>query len=964
MKKIFIGKLFLLLLLIAMNQRSLTGLEIQAAAVEKPMSAHRLFGVHADYAQGPRPQSSYRLDYLQVDAELSEGVQFIENFDGSSLDKQIYSDESGRVSFAFQVEEAGFYNIRLRYFPLEGKSGSIERALLINGESPFERNQPLIFKRIWQNITNDFQQDINGNDIVPRQIEAPRWIETDLYDPNGFEQGSLSFYFKAGVNTLTLESIREPFLIDYLKIYQSRVIPSYDEYLSFHQSLANTVSPETSVTVQGQHMHEKTSPTLYPVVDRTSPLTTPQHHAQLRLNAGGGINYRIVGDWISYQFDVPESGFYHLSMIFKQTYLRGAYVTRRIKINGEVLFQELQNIPFQFSNWNQKTFGEDTPYLIYFEKGQHEIAFEVSLGDFAQPVRDIEKVIEELNTMYRQIVMITSTNPDQFRDYLLPQRIPALLPTFETQLSELNRVMDELFAVTGDVGDQTATLRQMAIQLQGFIERPQTIHQRLSEYQNNVSALGAWVLNIKEQPLLIDSITLHSPEAALPRSRANLFERIWFEIRSFIASFYVDYNALSTTRTMGDEHITVWIGSGRDQANIVRRLIDESFTPNTGISVNLQLVQENVLLPATFTSRGPDIMMGAGNSTPVNFAMRSAAYDLTQFPDHDQVMSAFKDSALLPYRFEGGLYGMPEQQIFPVLFYREDILKEIGILPEDYTDAFWENFTWDDVIDMIPELQRLNLEFFLPIDIVEQQLGGIIPPNLIYVSLLYQSGGELYAPDSTQTLLQERQAMETFRIWSEFYTNYRFTIQANFVNRFRTGEMPIGIAYYTTYNILSVFAPEIRGDWRFTLVPGTRQEDGSINRAVPSTGTATMMLNQTQNPDTAWEFMKWWGSTDIQVQFGREMEGIMGAAARYPTANVAALERLPWPSRDIAVLNRQWEEVRGIPEVPGSYITGRHLDNALRRVVNTGANPRETLYEFAELINNEIRNKRREFGLD
>ncbi len=964
MKKILIHTLFLLLLLIAVDQRALREAPIFASALEKPMSTHWLFDVHSQYHQGPFPQASYRLDDRSLDEDLSLNTDTIEGFDGAFSERSIFSDETGQATWRFTVQEAGYYNLRIRYFPIEGKSGSIERSLRINSVSPFERNQPLIFKRIWRNETNDFVRDLNGNDIVPRQVEAPRWVETDVYDPNGFDANSLFFYFEAGENTLTLESVREPMLIDFIDVYQARRIPTYQEYLTQHAQLPHTVQSDTFVTVQGQHMHEKTAPTLYPIVDRTSPKTTPQHHAHLRLNAGGGINYRIVGDWISYQFEVPESGFYQLSMVFKQTYLRGAYVTRSIKINGEIPFQELQRIEFNFSNWDRKTLGDAEPYLIYLEKGTHDLAFEVSLGAFAEPIQDIERVIENLNSIYRQIVMITSTNPDRFRDYLLPQRLPHLIPTFETQLSELNRVMDHLFEVTGDVGDQTATLRQMAIQLEGFIDRPQTIHQRLSEYQNNVSALGAWVLNIKEQPLLIDHITLHSAEAPLPRIRANVFERVWFEIRSFIASFYVDYNALSTTSNEREETITVWVGSGRDQANIIRRLIDESFTPQTGIGVNLQLVQENVLLPATFTNRGPDVMMGVGNSTPVNFAMRNASLDLTQFSDYEAVLSAFKDSAVLPYRFEGGIYGMPEQQIFPVMFYREDILKEIGILPEDYTDAFWDDFTWDDVIDLIPELQRLNLEFFLPIDIVEQQLGGIIPPNLIYVSLLYQSGGELYASDGSRTLLQERQALETFRLWSDFYTNYRFTIQANFVNRFRTGEMPIGIAYYTTYNVLSVFAPEIRGDWRFTLVPGTRQADGSINRAVPATGTASMILNQTQNKEASWEFLKWWGSTDIQVQFGREMEGIMGAAARYPTANVAALERLPWPSRDIAILNRQWEEVKGIPEVPGSYITGRHLDNALRRVVNTGANSRETLYEFAELINNEMTNKRREFGLD
>jgi len=53
----------------------------------------------------------------------------------------------------------------------------------------------------------------------------------------------------------------------------------------------------------------------------------------------------------------------------------------------------------------------------------------------------------------------------------------------------------------------------------------------------------------------------------------------------------------------------------------------------------------------------------------------------------------------------------------------------------------------------------------------------------------------------------------------------------------------------------------------------------------------------------------------------------------------------------------------GVPEVPGSYFTGRHMDNAFREVVNEGEDTRETLYKYVKVINEEIDLKRDEFGL-
>jgi len=290
-----------------------------------------------------------------------------------------------------------------------------------------------------------------------------------------------------------------------------------------------------------------------------------------------------------------------------------------------------------------------------------------------------------------------------------------------------------------------------------------------------------------------------------------------------------------------------------------------------------------------------------------------------------------------------------------MMFYRTDIFNELDLSPPN---------TWDDVIRLIPDLQKHNLEFFLPVPIT---VGAVmnLPPNPIFSTLFYQNDGEFYKDGNTESGFNEGKGPEIFEMWTRFYTDYSFPVQANFVNRFRSGQMPIGITYYNIYNVLSVFAPEIRGKWDFLPIPGTLTDDGtSIRRETVSTGTSTMIMNNAENKEAAWEYLKWWTSTDVQVRFGREMEGILGAAARYPTANVEAMSRLPWTVEEYQKLEEQWNWVKGIPEVPGGYMTGRHLDNAFRLVLNESSNPRETIYDYVQVINEEIDKKRREFGLD
>ena len=53
----------------------------------------------------------------------------------------------------------------------------------------------------------------------------------------------------------------------------------------------------------------------------------------------------------------------------------------------------------------------------------------------------------------------------------------------------------------------------------------------------------------------------------------------------------------------------------------------------------------------------------------------------------------------------------------------------------------------------------------------------------------------------------------------------------------------------------------------------------------------------------------------------------------------------------------------GIREIPGGYYTGRHLSNAVRRVVTNKEDPRETILDYSITIDSEITKKRAEFGL-
>lgn len=896
----------------------------------------------------PRPDQSIIIEaehYSSADGDVSVVTGL-----GGDPSRAVMTEETGQVTWTFDVKEDGLYHIGIRYYTVPGKSSAIERALRINGELPYQGADSLIFDRVWMNDKDVFDRDNRDNELRPSQVEYNTWQEALFKDANGLAVEPFLFYFQKGMNTITLESMREPMAIDYLQVYQAPTAPSYAEVKAGY---ANLSSPsDTMIKVQGEHALYKSSPTLYPIPDHTSPSLEPYSVSKIRMNSIGGLNWRMPGQWLEWEIEVPEDGLYKVALKVKENLVRGIYSSRKLYVDGAIPFEEMANLKFYYDDdYQMSVLGEgDEPYLFHLTQGKHMLRLEVSLGEISPLINTVESSVLELNSIYRQILMITSARPDGFRDYQLERRIPNLVNVFETQRDILYTVAEELREITGEKSDKTAILYTMSHQLDEMVNNPHTIAGRLDQFKINIGSLGTWLLTVREMPLQLDYLVVASPDVKLPKADSSFLAGIRHEAGKFVYSFIEDYTTIGNTGDAGQETVTVWIGTGRDQAQVMKEMIDDTFTAETGIHVDLKLVNIAALLSATLAGQGPDVAMEIGIADPVNYALRNAAYDVSQFPDYEEVAERFQESAIVPLQFNGGVYALPEQQLFSMLFYRKDVLEELGLEVPD---------TWDDVYEMIPELQKRYMQFGLPI----QDQAATMVPNDTFSMLLFQSDGSYYENEGERSALDSEIAMQAFGNWSDFYTSYKFPLTYDFMNRFRLGEMPIGIAPYNTYNLLTVAAPEIRGLWDFTVVPGIPTDNGEIRREAASSGTAVMMMQQAKNKDASWEFMKWWTEKETQIRFGREMESLMGAAARYPTANIEALQELPWPVKDYQNLEAQWQWVRGIPEVPGGYFTGRHLDNAFRKVVNLGENPREALYDHVLVINNEISIKRREFGL-
>lgn len=894
-------------------------------------------------------------DYVHAeDMEIEKYVDY-EGMEGIS----VYTGEKGLIEYEVHIREEGFYNISFLYYPVKGKSASIQRAIFIDGMLPYKELALVEFPRVFVNANDEWQRDNRGNDLKPKQIEAPQWITGYCYDSEGYETEELSVYLDEGTHTITIYSLREPMIIHRIILNNCEDVLPYSQVKEKYDAEGAADTSNYIIRIEAENADRKSSPMLYPTQDRSSPAVHPYDAKELRNNTiGSNGNWRIVGQWIEWDFEVPESGYYYITMHTRQNFVRGIYTSRKIMIDGKVPFQEVGDYGFRYeSQWKMITLHDQNGenYKFYLEKGKHVLRMEVVLGDFSQIVSRVQDVVQNLNAIYRKVIRITGVEPDKSRDYHIERNIPGIVDELIAERDSLKIAIEELKAVAGSGSDREAALNTMVKQLNYVIKDVERLPKILGSFKTDISALGNWITGVLEQPLALDTIYVHSPDVKVPKTNNSLWDRIVHTVKTLFYSFIIDYNAIGNIAEEGEDirTITVWVGSGRDQANVLKSLIDVSFTPQTNINVNLELVDMGMLLQATLAGQGPDVAVQVSNDIPVNYGMRNAVVDLSKFPELTEVRKLFRESAMVPYEFDGHVFGLPETETCLMMFYRKDILAELGLkIPKN----------WDEMKAALSVLSKNQMDI------------GMLPTNVspqlaeqVFAMLLYQNGGQYYCEDATASALNSDIAVKAFKDYCKFYVDYKLDRESPVDQRFRTGEAPIVIADYTLYNQLQVSAPDIKGLWGITMVPGTVREDGTVDYSVTSTGTSVIMMSQTKDEEAAWEFMKWWVSADTQIQYGREMEALMGAAARHPTANIEAFESLPWPTEDYEALKSQYKWMKGIPQVPGSYYSWRSVSNAFYRVViaedKNRMQPREALTEYVRYINDEITFKRAEFGL-
>ena len=960
-------------------------------------------------------------------SQSDEGAYLIDNDAWTSLGGKtedyragsVWAPAVGDTAFTIEIPSTGMYYIAIEYYAVAQTVNSIERKLLIDDDLPFTEANMISLSKSWvyayQNGENStattdevtgafekeawdrlgFPQDVNGNDLTPAVNQYSRWQTYFCSDSEGYSSDYYHFYLTAGTHTITLEAIREGMVVGAVRAIPTNdaayAVPSYAEYLAAYAGQPDAPAG-SSLTLEAEKPVMVSDSSVTMTNNKSSAITSPSTPFADLYNVIGANSYKSVGQWAAYNFTVPATGMYEISMRYLQKALEGMFISRTIRItsNGEgtvgkyglddgtpvIPFREAFNTRFNYSSdWISSPLTDGTnTFKFFFEAGVHyTIYFEVGLGALAEQLQIVEEALSVLNDCYLQILKLTGSDPDEYQDYHFNDVLPDVMWWLNKEAVVLEDVRNEFERICGGTGTHLATLENI-YRLVGTMCDERQIAKNLDELKSYLGTLGTWLSDSKASTLIVDTITVESPGTTTAgKSSANFFQSAWYEIRAFFSSFFTDYDKMGVREETAESEdaLQVWLASGRDQSKVVRNLIDSYFsdycTENNykQLPVSLKLVTGGTLLPSILAGKGPDVYMGLDSATIMNFAIRDAVLPLEEQDGFDAHMMNFHQSAIDSITLLGRTYGVPMTMSFAMMFYRLDFLVNMmgdeAKVPE----------TWDELLSLLPILNENNMEIGLNY-------------TLALDFFLYQNGGNMwrYIDDveyqGAQIGLDTDEGLTAFEFCCGLYTDYSFPVSFSAATRFRTGEMPIVIQdYVSTYNQLIVYATELDGLWSFAHIPGIQEYDehgdpagvnytaiaGVSSAIVTKSAEERMKATGENRIADAWQYIKWCTGAQYTSEYSNRMVSILGPSGKYAAANLNALDDMAWTSAEVAAIREQLDHLGAIVNYPGSYIIGRYTNFAFYDVVNKGSDPVEALRSYIAAINAEVTRKREEFGM-
>ncbi len=848
------------------------------------------------------------------------------------------------IHMTIDVPQTALYWVGFDYLSYDTSILPIEFSFQVDGEYPFYESRNLSFETNWVS-QEEKSLDRYGNEIVSLPDKLIEWQTKNLSDTSYRYADPLMVQLEAGVHELTIGVSEGNFLLGNISLNAPEMVPVYT---------GSEAAPGSNlITIQGEDFYLRNSSSIHALGEYDTAVS-PQSATTTVLNTVDGSSFSEAGQCITWKFHVDNPGYYYIAMNYLQSDKSDFPVFLDVRVDGEIPNDEFKSWQAEYNTkYTTVTMQDDAGnnLSVYLDAGDHTLSMTISAENLKYVLEQVDVIMNGVNDLSLDVTKVAGTNKDKNRDLRLTRYIPDVQERLYGWVDTLEELMEigMQYVDTDDPEDVAAFgyLNIAAKQLKTLGDEPNELIYRVDELSTSTNSINTQIANfvdlINNNSVSIDRIYIYQQDAKLPK-KLNIFQSMGMSVQRFFHSFFgTSYSTANTDKN----HLQVWVNRPRQYVEIMQKMIDEQFTPETGIDVDLSIMTDaNKLVLSNASGDTPDIATGINYSIPFELGIRGALVDLTKFDNFREVFGRYSEGILVPSVINGGLYSMPETMNFYVMFYRSDVLEKLALEPPE---------TMEDLIAMMPDLQMRGLNVFYPTAamLAMRNFHGTTP-------LIFQYGGRLYGDTATEIDVNKEAAVEGITALTELFTLYDMPVDVpNFYQHFRNGDLPIGIADFNSYNLILNAAPEIANSWEIALIPGVKDpETGEIKRYMSGGAESTVMFaSNDEREQKAWKFMEWWSRSSVQAEFGQMLQIMYGDEYIWPTANLEAFGELPYPTAHKQIIMEQAENILEAPRLPGSYMMERELSNAFNDIVVNGKNLRTRVDDLVKTVDRETTRK-------
>ncbi|GGA41224.1 sugar ABC transporter substrate-binding protein [Paenibacillus physcomitrellae] len=335
--------------------------------------------------------------------------------------------------------------------------------------------------------------------------------------------------------------------------------------------------------------------------------------------------------------------------------------------------------------------------------------------------------------------------------------------------------------------------------------------------------------------------------------------------------------------------LKVWFMGTSDTVTPITKMYEEQ---NPGVKVEVQAIPwdsaHDKLLTAVASQNGPDVVQ-MGTTWVPEFAAAGALADLAPYIEKYPNLKAenFYDGAVQTGQYDGKTVGIPWYVETRSLFYRTDLLGDVGY-PEGPK-------TWDELKDASQKLVAKGGagHYAITIDGKDQITAAIFA---------WQNGID-FIDDQGQPHFNDPKYVEAIDYMKSFFDEKLTPVGTDLdgVAAFKDGTIPMFISGPWMIQTIKDKDPEIDGKWTVTTLPAKENNDSSIG------GSDLSIFNYSKNKDEAAKFISFMSDKEAQLKY-------------YETSNSLPALKTAWDDQAfqdpmIAAFGKQLETARPAPQI-------------------------------------------------